>query len=87
MIKVFTNGALTENFTTTVLGLAKWQISDHKCSVLYNSQIEELSLNLVLNPPFFQTDVGGQLFFFVSQFRLFLLIISFPNQGQLSCRF
>ena len=43
----------------TVCGLAKWRKSKHKCSVLYKSSIEELNLNLALNPPFCQTAVMG----------------------------
>ena len=41
----------------TVRSLAKWRKSKHKCSVLHKSSIEELPLNLVLNPPFCQTAV------------------------------
>src|SRR5690554_1075399 len=40
---------------TTFRGLAKWRKSKHKCSVLHKSSIEELNLNLALNPPFCQT--------------------------------
>jgi len=38
----------------TVCSLAKWRKSKLKCSVLYKSLIEELNLNLALNPPFLQ---------------------------------
>ena len=41
----------------TGCSLAKWRKSKHKCSVLYKSSIEELPLNLALNPPFCQTAV------------------------------
>jgi len=35
--------------------LAKWRKSKRKCSVLHKCSIEELPLNLALNPPFCQT--------------------------------
>ena len=41
----------------TFCSLAKWRISKHKCSILHKSSIEELNLNLALNPPFCQTAV------------------------------
>src|SRR5690554_8006026 len=43
--------------TVTFCSLAKWRKSKHKCSVLYKSSIEELPLNLALNPPFCQAAV------------------------------
>ena len=45
------------DFATSVCSLAKWRKSKHKCSVLHKSSIEELLLNLALNPPFCQTAV------------------------------
>lgn len=41
----------------TVYSLAKWRILEHKSSILHKSSIEELLLNLLINPPFCQTDV------------------------------
>ncbi len=42
----------------TFFGLAMWRKSKHKCSVLHKSSIEELPLNLALQPPYCQTDVS-----------------------------
>ena len=39
--------------------LAKWRKSKPKCSILPKSSIEELPLNLALNPPFCQTVVSN----------------------------
>src|SRR5699024_9622210 len=57
----------------TFRGLAKWRKSKHKCSVLHKSSIEELNLNLALNPPFRQTDVSGSFFLFHVGFLSFLV--------------
>lgn len=46
------------NFVLTSFSLAIcWKLND-KCSVLYWNSIEELPLNLVVNPPFYQTAIG-----------------------------
>jgi hypothetical protein len=48
-------------------------------------KIEVQMFNFAKMLHFCKTPVSGSLFFFVSQFHLFLLIISLSKQGQLSC--
>ncbi len=50
------------DFATSVYGLAMWRKSKHKCSVLHQRLIEELNLNLALQPPYCQTDVMCRFF-------------------------
>src|SRR5690606_34868832 len=83
----------------TVCSLAKWRISEHKCSVLHKSLIEELPLNLALNPPFCQTAVMHRFYCHSNGFQfssrcssfvgcLTFLIISFsqaPNLIKFCC--
>ena len=52
----------------TFCSLAKWRKSKHKCSVLHKSSIEELPLNLALNPPFCQTAVTCCVYFIFSTY-------------------
>jgi len=56
----------------TVYGLAMWRKSKHKSSVLHKSSIEELNLNLALQPPYCQTDVSGCGFHIKSAFALLI---------------
>ena len=52
-------------------GKAEWWKSKRKCSVLHKSSIEEISLNLALNPPFCQIAVMLSAFFLLyKQFKL-----------------
>ena len=65
-VRYFLSGRCLLRLHTTFCSLAKWRKSEHKSSILHKGSIEELNLNLALNPPFCQTAVSGCLFIFVS---------------------